>query len=385
MHAAIANETDERRLKGLVQHVGRSFYESKYFIILDQLIRKEAMQDGEIAGRIGLTVKDSAKLIAKLIADKLVFYYRRNEYQPPNPRPLLKTYYYIDYQQFIDNVKWRMWRIRKAIDDKLRNELDQKGYVCPGCQKTFTPLDVLHLEATTDTFICDTCSAPLKDNDESDGVKGSQDMMARLLMQCRHIIAGLKLTEDMTLPPFDIADWINKNVKAITQPIKELEGEDDGLAVAGAGSTGGSNKSQVKVQIVADEHDHEQKKKMEEEAEERRTKNALPEWVLRSTISGEITAIGHRNQSITERKAKDDAVSNNQSDGHDTLNVDQYYNDYYTNFNALKRSQSPTQEASNKRIKHEDTAATAAANTAPAQPPLADESDEEDDDFEQVA
>ena len=47
--------------------------------------------------------------------------YRRNEYQPPNPRPLLKTYYYIDYQQFIDNVKWRMWRIRKAIDDKLRN------------------------------------------------------------------------------------------------------------------------------------------------------------------------------------------------------------------------------------------------------------------------
>lgn len=42
MHAAIANETDERRLKSLVQHVGRSFYESKYFIILDQLIRKEA-------------------------------------------------------------------------------------------------------------------------------------------------------------------------------------------------------------------------------------------------------------------------------------------------------------------------------------------------------
>lgn len=30
------------------------------------------MQDGELAGRIGLTVKDSSKLIAKLIADKLV-------------------------------------------------------------------------------------------------------------------------------------------------------------------------------------------------------------------------------------------------------------------------------------------------------------------------
>ncbi|EIM22652.1 hypothetical protein WALSEDRAFT_59870 [Wallemia mellicola CBS 633.66] len=380
MHAAIANETDERRLKSLVQHVGRSFYESKYYIILDQLIRKEAMQDGEIAGRIGLTVKDSSKLIAKLISDKLVFHYRRNEYQPPNPRPLLKTYYYIDYQQFIDNVKWRMWRIRKAIDDKLRNELDQKGYVCPGCQKTFTPLDVLHLEATTDTFICDTCNAPLKDNDESDGVKGSQDMMARLLMQCRHIIAGLKLTEDMTLPPFDIADWIGKNVKAITQPIKELEGEDDGLAVAGAGSSSGNNKSQVKVQIVADEHDAEQKKKLEQEAEERRTKNALPEWVLRSTISGEITAIGHRNQAIMERKSRDEGGTlHSQDDGYEAINMDQYYNDYYSNYNS-KRSQSPGQDTSNKRIK-QDTE----TNNVTQQQDNNDSEEEDDDDFEQVA
>ncbi|TIC65449.1 hypothetical protein E3Q01_02148 [Wallemia mellicola] len=380
MHAAIANETDERRLKSLVQHVGRSFYESKYYIILDQLIRKEAW-DGEIAGRIGLTVKDSSKLIAKLISDKLVFHYRRNEYQPPNPRPLLKTYYYIDYQQFIDNVKWRMWRIRKAIDDKLRNELDQKGYVCPGCQKTFTPLDVLHLEATTDTFICDTCNAPLKDNDESDGVKGSQDMMARLLMQCRHIIAGLKLTEDMTLPPFDIADWIGKNVKAITQPIKELEGEDDGLAVAGAGSSSGNNKSQVKVQIVADEHDAEQKKKLEQEAEERRTKNALPEWVLRSTISGEITAIGHRNQAIMERKSRDEGGTlHSQDDGYEAINMDQYYNDYYSNYNS-KRSQSPGQDTSNKRIKQEDTE----TNNVTQQQDNNDSEEEDDDDFEQVA
>ncbi|TIB39898.1 hypothetical protein E3P86_00916 [Wallemia ichthyophaga] len=306
----------------------------------NQLIRKEAMQDGEVAGRIGLTVKDSSKLIAKLIADKLVF--QRNEYQPPNPRPLLKTYYYIDYQQFVDNVKWH-------------------------------------------TFLCDTCNAPLKDNDESDGVKGSQDMMARLLMQCRHIIAGLKLTEDMTLPPFDIADWISKNVKAITQPIKELEGEDDGLAVAGSGSNAANNKSQVRVQIVADEHDDEQKKKMEREEEERRTKNALPEWVLRSTISGEITAVGHRNQSIRDKSREED-VTQNQSDGQEKLNVDQYYNDYYSNYNTLKRSQSPYQETTNKRLK-QDTGTTnvAQAHSSQHQPGDGDEDSEEDDDFEQVA
>lgn len=185
---------------------------------------------------------------------------------------------------------------------------------------------------------------------------------------------------------FDIAEWINKNVKAITQPIKELDGEDDGLAVAGTGSSATNNKSQVKVQIVADEHDDEQKKKMEKEAEERRTKNALPEWVLRSTISGEITAIGHRNQSIMEKKSREEGVYQNQGDGHDKLNVDQYYNDYYSNYNTLKRSPSPNQETSNKRLK-QDTGTTSVAHSS--QPihseQLGQDDSEEDDDFEQVA
>lgn len=32
-----------------------------------------------------------------------------------------KTWYYIDFQRTIDVIKWRMYKIRKVIDDKLRN------------------------------------------------------------------------------------------------------------------------------------------------------------------------------------------------------------------------------------------------------------------------
>lgn len=32
-----------------------------------------------------------------------------------------RTWYYIDYQRTIDNIKWRMFKIRKVIDDKLRH------------------------------------------------------------------------------------------------------------------------------------------------------------------------------------------------------------------------------------------------------------------------
>lgn len=151
--------------------------------------------------------------------------------------------------------------------------------------------------------------------------------------------------------------------------------------MAGAGSSSGNNKSQVKVQIVADEHDAEQKKKLEQEAEERRTKNALPEWVLRSTISGEITAIGHRNQAIMERKSRDEGGTlHSQDDGYEAINMDQYYNDYYSNYNS-KRSQSPGQDTSNKRIKQEDTE----TNNVTQQQDNNDSEEEDDDDFEQVA
>ena len=278
--------------------------------------------------------------------------------------------------------------------------MDQKGYVCPTCKKTFTPLDVLHLEASIDTFICDVCHSPLTDNDESDGVKGSQDMMARLLMQTKHIIAGLKLTEDMTLPPFDIADWINKNVKAITQPIKELDGDDDGLAVAGTNSNSNSNKSQVKIQILSNENDDEQKRKLELEAQDRVQKNALPEWVLRSTISGEVTSIGHKNQMRVDKMNEDKHHSQTNDEGNHQINMDKYYEDYYANYNSLKRSQSHsnsplTEEetllSSNKKIKTEpDTDTTTVKiekdndnqiNTNNNQ----SDDDDDDDDFEQVA
>lgn len=38
----------------------------------------------------------------------------------PHARPLSKTYYWIDYKEFCDVVRWRMDTLYKSLDKKLR-------------------------------------------------------------------------------------------------------------------------------------------------------------------------------------------------------------------------------------------------------------------------
>ena len=47
--------------------------------------------------------------------------HRRPELRPGAMKATAKTWYYIDFQRTIDVIKWRMYKIRKVIDDKLRN------------------------------------------------------------------------------------------------------------------------------------------------------------------------------------------------------------------------------------------------------------------------
>lgn len=154
--------------------------------------------------------------------------HRRNELRPGAMKATARTWYYIDFQRTIDNIKWKMFKIRKQIDDKLRNvgyclscdakmngvvsnqsnlsvsamkEINSQGYNCPRCKKTFSTLDAGSLlDFVTNTMRCDVCGTPVIDNENSEEVRASKDQMNRLLGQTKPIIDGLKKTETIPLP-----------------------------------------------------------------------------------------------------------------------------------------------------------------------------------------
>ncbi|KAF8637861.1 hypothetical protein AX17_002487 [Amanita inopinata Kibby_2008] len=286
----MATKEDQETLRLLVQHVSRAFYESKYTIILDQLSRHPVLKDDDLAGRMGLQPKELNKIIAVLANDCLVKIYRQNELKEGAQRSVGKQYYYIDYQHFCNVVKWRVAKMRLIIDSTLRNELDNKGYICPQCKQSYSTLDADRLmDFTRGMMVCEICHAEVVDNENAESVQGSKDRMQRFNFQMRFIREGLQKSESMLLPAFDVATWVKSNFGDVERQKAAQQGS--GLKIAGADSTKKEDEG-IGVMITMDKDELTRKMERDAEAEAKRQQNVLPSWHLKSTITGDLTALG---------------------------------------------------------------------------------------------
>lgn len=96
-----------------------------------------SLKDDDLAGRMGLQLKELNKVTIVLENDRLIrvcvkgFFievillnrcsHRQNELKEGAQRSVGRQYYYIDYQQFCNVVKWRVAEMRRRIDSTLRN------------------------------------------------------------------------------------------------------------------------------------------------------------------------------------------------------------------------------------------------------------------------
>jgi transcription initiation factor TFIIE subunit alpha len=238
---------------------------------------------------MGLQAKELNKLMAVLGNDRLVQVYRQNELKEGAQRSVGRQYYYIDYKLFCDVVKWRIAEMRRIIDSGLRNELDNKGYICPQCSKSYAPLEVDKLiDFSRGILVCEDCHAEVVENENAENVKGSQDRMQRFNHQMRFVVEGLRKTESMVLPALDVPTWVKNNVGDVE---KQKTGQVSGLKIAGSGP-GGRQEDGVGIVMSMDKDEATRRQERDAEAAAKRQQNALPAWHLKSTITGDLTALG---------------------------------------------------------------------------------------------
>ncbi|EJD39595.1 hypothetical protein AURDEDRAFT_116120 [Auricularia subglabra TFB-10046 SS5] len=286
-------EGDQLALRRLVQNVARCFYDARFIVVLDQLVRHPVLKDDDLAGRLGLQLKELGKLTATLCNHRLVSKYQQNEQKEGGFRAVARSYYYIDYKSFCNVVKWRISQMRRDIDKKLRNELDNKGYICPRCSHCYTPLEADQLlDFATQTLRCLICQHEVVDNESAAGVVGSHDRMQRFNAQMAAIREGLKQSESVVIPAFDVAVWIRQNLLSDKKP--------DGSKASADGKV---KPEGLDIVLDADKDEESIRREREAEAAAKRQQNAMPSWHLKSTVSGDLTALGVQNSRAEQAAA----------------------------------------------------------------------------------
>ena len=293
-----------------------------------------------LAHRLGTQVKELAALAAKLLEDKLLCTFRRNETKDSvHNRTFQRTYYYLDFKLFLDVTKWRMTSIRKKIDQRLRNELDNKGYVCPRCKRSYSTLEVAHiLDPFRNVFVCESpgCGTELVDNEEAEDVKKSKDSLMRFNEQLGTILSGLRQLEGITLPPLDVGAWLAKH--AASQPWNIRRDDDVSNPSPSISLNGVAPGLQVDLTSNDPAAEAARLRAKQKAEEEQRKQNALPSWHLASTVSGEQTSLGKKQERLENQKGFDFEEKKNEDEGDDA----DYYAQYASLQDAEKAANAPS-------------------------------------------
>lgn len=114
-------------------------------------------------------------------------------------RPINKTYYYIDFRQTIDAIKYRIYRVTKEVEGAIRPSDEKKDYFCPKCKSRWTQMEVLD-NPGPNGFNCHKCGFTLERDEESAANKGVHEKQSRLMKQLEPLLALLPQIDGAFIP-----------------------------------------------------------------------------------------------------------------------------------------------------------------------------------------
>jgi len=310
--------------KNLIRITARAFYSTEHVLIIDALAIHSTLTDADLAHILGMQVKGLRRLCGKLKEDGLISVQSRGEKKEGAPpattygkdgnsmfkeRLFYRDWYYLNYHRAIDSLKYRMWRLSRHIESLGAPTTEKKDWACPRCKSQYTDLEVMDNISPLGEFLCHMCQHVLDPAPEDD--TGENESMKRLNDQLSRIVDIMRQIDSTDVPENDFDTALShalpisrgdfnpaRKMQIVDQPKASLESS-KGLAMA-----------PDKVSVSVTEDGAEVKVDPEEAARRRADEakqNMLPEWISKSTISGEITSVGAKE--AAERAARD--VHNN--------------------------------------------------------------------------
>ena len=212
----------------------------------------------------------------------------RSELREGQQRPVNRTYYYIDYRQTIDAIKWRVYKIDKDMQGTAVPANEKKEYFCGRCKAEYTQMEVLDTFGPQG-FICQRCGNVLTHDYER--VSGGHQKSTRMNNQFKFITELLPKIDSVVVPEctFDLAfEKRRPVVRDATHQIAQSTGADSiyrPTAVKGLANTG---PTKIAVEFSSTGGPTEEEKAAELARKEKvAQQNALPSWMSNSTVTGD--------------------------------------------------------------------------------------------------
>ncbi|KAL2266328.1 hypothetical protein VTJ83DRAFT_5680 [Remersonia thermophila] len=266
----------------LLRKVMRAFYSTQEILIIEALVTHSALRDDELAYLMKMNLKDLHRLCAGLRDARYLVVHTRPEMQQGKTRPMNRTYYYIDYRQVVDAIKWRCYKADKDMQIAVKPTEEAKEYSCPRCKAQWSQLEVLDL-CSASGFVCQRCSAILEQNKHEE-TPGHQQL-SRMNSQFKFMTDMLQEIDKVVVPEcsFDKAIAVARPV--VRDPTHEVapsvpvDVRTKPDAVKGLANVG------PKTMHVTISDDAEQERLEEKRRKEHFLKqNALPSWITESSV-----------------------------------------------------------------------------------------------------
>lgn len=204
------------------------------------------------------------------------------------------------------------------VNDCMKNELENKGYLCTGCKKTFTPLEIRELfDQYLHVFLCDVCSTELIHNDNAENVKETEKLHGRFMEQSQPIIDLLKKIDKLKIPASTFPRGPNsKGSGSGSTQDQDMQNSQNGNLQTGD------------FHVVLKSDNEASKAERQAELEKKRQQNELPIWHVVSTVSGEVMISNNNKVEIQEDddQKNENGRLNEKDDGNAS-----YLESYYAN------------------------------------------------------
>ncbi|KAK6073012.1 transcription initiation factor iie subunit alpha [Seiridium cupressi] len=276
----------------LVRSVVRAFYDprevdTRHIVIVDALITHSALRDDDLSYLMAQNTKDMSKICANLQADRFIHQHVRAELREGQQKATSRRYYYIDYRQAIDAIKWRVYHLDKSVQGNTVPAAEKKEYFCPLCKSDWTAMEVLD-NTSEKGFLCHRCGSVLVH--DPDRQSGGHEQSTRLNSQLKFITDLLPQLDSVEIPnntfetALEAARPVVRDATNQVAPSVVVESSDKPTAVRGMADTGPKS---IAISITAINGPSEAEKDAEKARKEKiAQQNALPSWHTTSTVTG---------------------------------------------------------------------------------------------------